>query len=238
MKVLVAGSTGYLGRFVVQEFKRRGHWIRALARNPERLAEPGPFLAPAVRDQIDDLFPDVNQSLLSDDVQLVNPRDVAVALDGTVHVSDSGAASGTVFSIDPTTGVATSLTSPLGGTGSALGLAATRRGLADGDIVVANTGNFASQGAIVRIDPATGELRDGFEGDGPLILAVDNLPAELPADATRDFGRALGPLLPGLLAADRSAALEGSGLGPELRRATIVWRGKLTPDYAYLHAHL
>jgi uncharacterized protein YbjT (DUF2867 family) len=56
MKVLVAGSTGYLGRFVVQEFKRRGHWIRALARNPGRLAEPGPFLAPAVRDQIDDLF--------------------------------------------------------------------------------------------------------------------------------------------------------------------------------------
>jgi uncharacterized protein YbjT (DUF2867 family) len=56
MKVLVAGSTGYLGRFVVRESKRRGHWVRALARNPERLAEPGPFLAPAVRDQIDDLF--------------------------------------------------------------------------------------------------------------------------------------------------------------------------------------
>jgi uncharacterized protein YbjT (DUF2867 family) len=56
MKVLVAGSTGYLGRFVVREFKRRGHWVHALARNPERLAEPGPFLAPAVRDQIDDLF--------------------------------------------------------------------------------------------------------------------------------------------------------------------------------------
>jgi uncharacterized protein YbjT (DUF2867 family) len=56
VNVLVAGATGYLGRFVVKEFKRRGHWIRALARNPERLAEPGPFLAPAVRDQIDDLF--------------------------------------------------------------------------------------------------------------------------------------------------------------------------------------
>lgn len=56
MNVLVAGATGYLGRFVVRELKRRGYWIRALARNPERLAEPGPFLAPAVRDQIDDLF--------------------------------------------------------------------------------------------------------------------------------------------------------------------------------------
>jgi uncharacterized protein YbjT (DUF2867 family) len=56
MKVLVAGATGYLGRFVVREFKGRGYWIRALARNPERLAEPGPFRAPSVRDQIDDLF--------------------------------------------------------------------------------------------------------------------------------------------------------------------------------------
>lgn len=56
MNVLVAGATGYLGRFVVQAFKRRGYWVRALARNPERLPDPGPFLSPAVRDQIDDLF--------------------------------------------------------------------------------------------------------------------------------------------------------------------------------------
>jgi uncharacterized protein YbjT (DUF2867 family) len=56
VNVLVAGSTGYLGRFVVQEFKRRGYWVRALARNPGRLDEPGPFMAPAVRDEIDDLF--------------------------------------------------------------------------------------------------------------------------------------------------------------------------------------
>ncbi len=56
MNVLVAGATGYLGRFVVQEFKQRGYWIRALARSPERLSQPGAFLAPAVRDQIDDLF--------------------------------------------------------------------------------------------------------------------------------------------------------------------------------------
>jgi uncharacterized protein YbjT (DUF2867 family) len=35
-KVLVAGATGYLGGFVAKEFKRRGHFIRALARNPEK----------------------------------------------------------------------------------------------------------------------------------------------------------------------------------------------------------
>jgi uncharacterized protein YbjT (DUF2867 family) len=36
-KVLIAGATGYLGGFVVQEFKKRGYWIRALVRNPDKL---------------------------------------------------------------------------------------------------------------------------------------------------------------------------------------------------------
>jgi len=55
-KVLVAGSTGYLGRFVVQQFKQQGYWIRALARNPKKLEEHGSFLEPAVKDRIDEIF--------------------------------------------------------------------------------------------------------------------------------------------------------------------------------------
>ena len=36
-KVLVAGATGYLGRYVVQEFKKQEYWIRALSRNAVKL---------------------------------------------------------------------------------------------------------------------------------------------------------------------------------------------------------
>lgn len=36
-RVLVAGATGYLGGFVVQEFKARGYFVRAMARSPEKL---------------------------------------------------------------------------------------------------------------------------------------------------------------------------------------------------------
>ncbi|MGD8414698.1 MAG: SDR family oxidoreductase [Candidatus Latescibacterota bacterium] len=36
-RVLVAGATGYLGGFVVGEFKSRGYFVRALARSPEKL---------------------------------------------------------------------------------------------------------------------------------------------------------------------------------------------------------
>ncbi len=36
-KVVVAGATGYLGKYVVQEFKKQGFQIRALARNASKL---------------------------------------------------------------------------------------------------------------------------------------------------------------------------------------------------------
>lgn len=35
--VLVAGATGYLGQFVTREFKRRGYYVRALARSSKKL---------------------------------------------------------------------------------------------------------------------------------------------------------------------------------------------------------
>jgi uncharacterized protein YbjT (DUF2867 family) len=55
-KVLVAGATGYLGKFVVQEFNRRGYWVRALARNPGKLNETGTFQEPAIADQVSEVF--------------------------------------------------------------------------------------------------------------------------------------------------------------------------------------
>ena len=36
-RVLVAGATGYLGRYVVKEFKKQGYWVRALTRSADRL---------------------------------------------------------------------------------------------------------------------------------------------------------------------------------------------------------
>ncbi|MGH9397977.1 MAG: SDR family oxidoreductase [Terriglobia bacterium] len=55
-KVLIAGATGYLGRFVAREFKQRGYWVRALARHPDKLKASGPSLQPAIYDLVDDVF--------------------------------------------------------------------------------------------------------------------------------------------------------------------------------------
>jgi uncharacterized protein YbjT (DUF2867 family) len=56
-RVLVAGATGYLGKFVALEFKRRGYFVRVLTRSMERLEKPGPFTTPAIaRDAVDEVF--------------------------------------------------------------------------------------------------------------------------------------------------------------------------------------
>lgn len=55
-RVLVAGATGYLGRYVVEEFKKRGYWVRVLARSPEKLQTEGPYMEPAIDRLYDELF--------------------------------------------------------------------------------------------------------------------------------------------------------------------------------------
>lgn len=47
-KVLVAGSTGYLGQFVVRALKAQGYWVRALGRSEQKLQ--------TVADHADELF--------------------------------------------------------------------------------------------------------------------------------------------------------------------------------------
>ena len=47
-RVLVAGATGYLGRYVVKEFNKQGYWVRALTRSADRLDD--------LRNYVDEAF--------------------------------------------------------------------------------------------------------------------------------------------------------------------------------------
>jgi saccharopine dehydrogenase (NAD+, L-lysine forming) len=87
-------------------------------------------------------------------------------------------------------------------------------------------------------EPATGAVRDGVAGSGPVVLAVDILPCELPVDASTYFGHTLRPFVPALDRADYSRPLDKTGLPPELQRAVIALRGELTPAYRYLEEKL
>lgn len=87
-------------------------------------------------------------------------------------------------------------------------------------------------------EPASGRTCDGVSGNGPVVLAVNHLPCELPIDSSIYFSRSLSPLIPPLARADFSAPLADSGLPPELLRATIVYQGALTEPYYYLEQFL
>ena len=51
-RILVAGSTGYLGGFVCRELEARGHFVRALARSPEKLVSLRDSLGEVVEAEI------------------------------------------------------------------------------------------------------------------------------------------------------------------------------------------
>jgi len=91
---------------------------------------------------------------------------------------------------------------------------------------------------IYTYNPQTDVINSGVEGHGPVVLAVDILPAELPREASEEFSQTLAHFLPALAKADFSAPFESLSLPPELKSAVIIHRGKLTPDFAYLEQHL
>jgi len=87
-------------------------------------------------------------------------------------------------------------------------------------------------------EPETSLVRDGVDGNGILLMAVDNLPCELPFDSSREFGVALLPFVPAIARADFSRPLEKLDLPGPVRRALILHRGSLTPEYRYLEEFL
>ena len=87
-------------------------------------------------------------------------------------------------------------------------------------------------------DTLRDEAVDGVEGHGPAVLAVDILPTELPIDSSMEFSRILMPFVPAIARADYSVPFERCALPPEVKRAMIVYQGRLTEDYRYLDAHL
>lgn len=80
-------------------------------------------------------------------------------------------------------------------------------------------------------NPATGALEPAYSRPANITeMAVDNLPCELPRNASRDFGRQLiDMVLPHLLGADAEGVIA---------RATIAKGGQLTERYQYLRDYV
>ncbi|MFM2135643.1 MAG: hypothetical protein RL021_1043 [Bacteroidota bacterium] len=79
-------------------------------------------------------------------------------------------------------------------------------------------------------DPLTGNEIAPFERQAITVMAIDNLPCELPRDASDGFGKHLiERVLPSLFSDDKDGLIG---------RATIIREGKLTERFEYLRDYL
>ena len=83
-------------------------------------------------------------------------------------------------------------------------------------------------------DPIEETERDGIEGRGLVVMAIDNLPAEIPLESSVFFSSALKPFVPDIAKADFSGEFSDCHLPEAVRRAVILFRGKFTPGYEYM----
>lgn len=87
-------------------------------------------------------------------------------------------------------------------------------------------------------NPVIGEIRDGVKGNGPVIMAVEILPSEIPRESSIYFSSVFSKLIPGLLKTNFDKDFNKLDMHYELKNAVITYKGKLTPNYEYINKFL
>ncbi|RDD44671.1 Alpha-aminoadipic semialdehyde synthase, mitochondrial [Trichoplax sp. H2] len=84
-------------------------------------------------------------------------------------------------------------------------------------------------------DPVSDAATRGVSGDGILITSIDNLPTQLPREATDFFGNLLLPHLIEMAKAEASVPFKDiTKVSEEVMNATIASNGELTPKFEYI----
>ncbi|HFB64158.1 MAG TPA: alanine dehydrogenase [Aeromonadales bacterium] len=86
--------------------------------------------------------------------------------------------------------------------------------------------------------PQSDSLEDGLKADGLAVMCIDNLPCELSMDSSCHFSAILPEYIPAIMDMDLSLSWDKCNLPQNLKRATIVYQGELTPQFAYLEQFL
>ena len=107
----------------------------------------------------------------------------------------------------------------------------------DGSIECTHKGTEIEDPVFVY-DPFTRKPQMGFEGTGLLIMAVDILPSELPRESSIAFSDALFNYIKPIAIADYSKDFNSLDLPNPIKKAMILHKGELTPDYKYIEKYL
>ncbi len=88
-------------------------------------------------------------------------------------------------------------------------------------------------------NPFNDKITDGYTGEGVVVMAVDNLPCELPQESSIYFSETLLHFIPDIMKADFMVnSFENLNLPLEIKKAVIIYKGKLTPNYNYMNKYL
>jgi alanine dehydrogenase len=87
-------------------------------------------------------------------------------------------------------------------------------------------------------DPDAEEITMGHKGKGMLVMAVDILPAELPRDSSDGFADVLVNFVKPIADADFNEHFDDLDLPKAIKKALILHRGELTPEYKYMEEFL
>lgn len=74
--------------------------------------------------------------------------------------------------------------------------------------------------------------------NGPVVMAVDNLPCEIAKDSTEHFGNSLFPYLTDIANADYTVPFDRLDLPSPIKGAVILYQGVLTDKYKYIQKFL
>nr|XP_018915119.1 PREDICTED: alpha-aminoadipic semialdehyde synthase, mitochondrial [Bemisia tabaci] len=73
-----------------------------------------------------------------------------------------------------------------------------------------------------------------FRGPGVLVCSIDNMPTQLPMEATDFFGSLVLPYALDIIQSDATKPLEEHSFIPSVHAAIITSNGKLTPNFEYI----
>ncbi len=79
---------------------------------------------------------------------------------------------------------------------------------------------------------------DGIEGKGPVIMAVTNLPCEIPAESSTAFSSTLFEFVPEITSADYEGEFKDLKLSKSIKDAVILFKGEFTENYKYIKKFL
>ncbi|XP_067935063.1 alpha-aminoadipic semialdehyde synthase, mitochondrial-like isoform X2 [Watersipora subatra] len=83
-------------------------------------------------------------------------------------------------------------------------------------------------------DAQSNTNKESFSGPGVLICSIDNMPAQLPQEATTYFGSLLRPYTLDMLALAEMKPLKETACSDDVKNAVITSHGQLTPHFTYI----